>query len=271
MIKLTNILNELEINNPRQITVEKAKQYFIDNIYNNGIEFGGSSNGWKEYLQICKPYREKYNLDNWIHLLHEFKKLSQPDLIKLFNEMRRIVKKYVGKEILNELEINNPRQITVEKVEQYYKNNIYNNDVKFWNNTNCWKEYIQMCKPYYEKYGMIGDFTKFSSSDLTKFYNEMRKLVKKHVGKEILNELSINNPLVTVEEALDAWEKYCNVTYTPHTKLFATNSHELLFKYGYTYNTNHDGGSHVEKWLKKLKQSDLNKFYKDCINMLNNE
>ncbi len=114
MIKLTDILNELEINNPRQITVEKAKQYFIDNIYNNGIEFNINGNGWKEYKQICKPYCEKYKIINWMGSVSTFKKLSQPDLDKFYNEMRQLVKKYVGKDVLNELEINKPLNLIIK-------------------------------------------------------------------------------------------------------------------------------------------------------------
>ncbi len=90
LIKLIDILNELEINNPR-ITVEKVKQYFIDNIYNN-IEFKLGSNGWREYWQICEPYCKKYGIVGLIGL-SDFKKLPQQELIKFYNEMHQLVKK----------------------------------------------------------------------------------------------------------------------------------------------------------------------------------
>ncbi len=99
MIKLTNILNELEINNPL-VTAEKTKQYYIDNIVKNDIEFGINSKGWKEYKQIHQLYLEKYDISDWIGL-GNFEDLSQQDLNKLYNEMRKLVKKHVGKEILN--------------------------------------------------------------------------------------------------------------------------------------------------------------------------
>ncbi len=109
MIKLTDILNELEINNPR-VTVEKAKQYFSDNILYNDIEFNGNGKGWKGYIQICKPYCKKYGFMCDLIGLNTLEKLSQQDLDKFYNEMRKLVQKYGGKEVLNELSINNPNK-----------------------------------------------------------------------------------------------------------------------------------------------------------------
>ncbi len=92
LIKLIDILNELEINNPRQITAEKVEQYFNDNIWYNDIEFDGDSNGWREYWQICEPYCKKYGIVGLIGL-SDFKKLPQQELIKFYNEMHQLVKK----------------------------------------------------------------------------------------------------------------------------------------------------------------------------------
>ncbi len=172
MIKLTNILNELSINNPL-VTAEKVHQYFRNNIIRNDVEFELDSEGWKEYKQIYQLYLEKYDISDWIGL-GNFEDLSQQDLNKLYNEMRKLVKKYVGKEVLNELEINNPR-ITVEKTKQYYQYNIVDQDMGIW------EEYLQICEPYCKKYGIDGwiglyDFEKLSQQDLNKFYNEMIKL-----------------------------------------------------------------------------------------------
>ncbi len=100
MIKLIDILNELSINNPR-INAEKVEQYCNDNILYNDIEFEDDSKGWYEYKQICQPYCKKYGIAGWVGR-GNFKYLSQQELIRLFNEMRQLVKKHVGKEILNE-------------------------------------------------------------------------------------------------------------------------------------------------------------------------
>ena len=99
MIKLTNILNELEINNPN-ITPEKAHTYFVYNILNNNNELHSYSQGWKDYIQLCEPYCKKYDIFLVISQLDEFKQLSQSDLNTFYKQIRSLVRKYIGKEIL---------------------------------------------------------------------------------------------------------------------------------------------------------------------------
>lgn len=107
-IKLTNILNELQVT-PQGITPEKVKQYFEYNLDLNNNEFDPHSKGWKEYWEIKKQYIIKYNLKIDITSTFELIDiLSKPDLFKFYNEMRALVRKHVGKEILSELQIKKP-------------------------------------------------------------------------------------------------------------------------------------------------------------------
>ena len=99
MIKLTDILNELEINNPN-ITPEKAHKYYNDNIDANYVEFGVNKQGWEDYIQLCEPYCKKYDIFLVISQLDEFKQLSQSDLNQFYKQMCLLVRKHVGKEIL---------------------------------------------------------------------------------------------------------------------------------------------------------------------------
>ena len=99
MIKLTNILNELEIAKP-DITPKKAYKYYIDNIWDNNNEFEGNSQSWEDYIQLCQPYCKKYNIPWIIAGLDDFKKLSQSELNTFYKQMRLLVRKYGAKEIL---------------------------------------------------------------------------------------------------------------------------------------------------------------------------
>lgn len=103
MIKLINILSELQINTPG-ITLEKVQDYYKKNILNNNKKFY-TSKGWIEYKQLCKPYCEKYDLKDGYISFYGFKKLSKSDLIKFYNQMRALVHKHVGTEMLNELQV----------------------------------------------------------------------------------------------------------------------------------------------------------------------
>lgn len=89
MIKLTNILSELQVA-PQGITVEKVKEYFIHNMsFSNNDD-----NLWLEYKQLSTPYLKKYKIFKYWIGYDEFEKLSKPDLIKLYNQMRALVRKY---------------------------------------------------------------------------------------------------------------------------------------------------------------------------------
>ena len=99
MIKLTDILNEPEINNPN-ITPENAYKYYIDNIRDNHNEFHINNQGWKDYKQLCEPYCKKYDIFWYVSELDQFKKLSQSDLNTFYKQIRSLVRKYIGKEIL---------------------------------------------------------------------------------------------------------------------------------------------------------------------------
>ncbi len=210
MIKLISLINELGINNPR-ITPRKALDYLNNNIdtVDFSINTGQSSDGWKEYIKTCQPYCKKYDIIGCLRDLYDFEKLSQQDLINLFNEMRQLVKKHGRKEVLNELSINNPL-VTAEKAEQYYWDNIFKNDIEFSGSSNGWHEYRQICQPYCKKYDLggwvgRGNFKYLSQQELIKFYNDVRQLVKKRVGKEVLNELNIAKPIQTYDVREENW------------------------------------------------------------------
>ena len=199
MIKLTDILNELSINNPA-ITPEKVYNYFELNIWLDDIH---NNINWNDYIQLCKPYMKKYNIDYVISNIDEFEELSKSDLIKFYNEMRQLVHEYNGKEILNELNVNNPANATPEKVWRYYMDNIWHNWEEFNTINPGWKEFWNLRDSFnndddedIDTLSLIHD--KLSQQDLNSFYKEMRKIVKKYVGKEILNELSIAHPYVLI-------------------------------------------------------------------------
>ena len=116
MIKLSEL-----IVSQQGITPEKVLDYFWDNILLNNIEFEGSSIGWEEYIEICK----KYDISDYFMHDYEFKKLSQSELNKFYRDMRALVRKRVGKEILSELQVT-PQNITPEKVYNYFHENIIN-------------------------------------------------------------------------------------------------------------------------------------------------
>ena len=103
MIKLTDILNELNINNPA-ITPKKVFKYFEDNLYYNNNEFGIRSYGWKEYKKLSQFCVEKYNISIQYHLvictLEHFTQLPLGGLNHIYKGMRQIVRKYGKKEIL---------------------------------------------------------------------------------------------------------------------------------------------------------------------------
>lgn len=98
MIKLTQLIKELGINAPKLVTVKQAYDYLMQNIVYNYNEFSGQSEGWKEYVQLIKPYNEKYNIKS--KGLYLYRKLSKSELNTLYNNMRKLVQKYVGNEIL---------------------------------------------------------------------------------------------------------------------------------------------------------------------------
>ena len=96
MIKLSDILNELSVNNPAILSHKKVWKYYENNIAHNHFEFGDPSEGWEEYKELKKSFNNGRSI-SIIILIHN---LSQQDLNRFYNEMRKLVRKYVGKEIL---------------------------------------------------------------------------------------------------------------------------------------------------------------------------
>ena len=96
MIKLSDILNELSVNNPAILSHKKVWKYYENNIAHNHFEFGDPSEGWEEYKELKKSF----NNDEDITTDGLLEKLSQQDLNRFYNEMRKLVRKHVGKEIL---------------------------------------------------------------------------------------------------------------------------------------------------------------------------
>ena len=98
-IKLTQLLNELEINNPNP-TPEEVYNYYINNILYNDNEFGAGTKGWDEYESIKYNYSQKYKwLEGLVIYNYNLKKLSQSDLNKFYRELKQLVKKYATNNI----------------------------------------------------------------------------------------------------------------------------------------------------------------------------
>jgi len=188
-IKLLNIINELEINNPNP-SWEEVYDYYRNNILYNDNEFGAGSKGWEEYEKIENYYSQK----QWFYGLDKtnFKKLSQPDLNKFYRELKQLVKKYNlpynpdnDDDVLAELEIDNPNK-TAEEVYDYFIQNIWDNYNEFGVSTKGWEGYVKIRNKYNisnPKYKY--DYQKLSQSDLNKLYNEMKQLVKKYATNNI--------------------------------------------------------------------------------------
>lgn len=96
-IKLTQLLNELEINNPNP-TPEEVYYYYRNNILYNDDEFGAGTKGWDEYESIEYNYSQKHK---WLDGLdkYNFKQLPQSDLNKFYRELKQLVKKYATNNI----------------------------------------------------------------------------------------------------------------------------------------------------------------------------
>jgi len=114
MIKLISLINELNVTNPTNVTVENVKEYFWEHIWEPFNENKNENdNMFKEYKEICEPYCNKYknyivmtdyNSKNYIGYC-EFKYLNQSDLNKLYREIKQLVQKHKN---INELNINRP-------------------------------------------------------------------------------------------------------------------------------------------------------------------
>lgn len=117
MIKLINLL-ELGINS--YISIENVDNYYDDNIQNNTKEFSTYSLGMDEIRSILYDYGyDDYEMvdDSWGNFLIDLQQTNK--LNQFYRDLRNCVKKYVGKEILNELEINRPK-ITFIPANQIY-------------------------------------------------------------------------------------------------------------------------------------------------------
>jgi hypothetical protein len=56
--------------------------------------------GWVEYLELCKPYCEKYDIQYFIDNSFNLKKFNQIDLRNFYKGMRKIVLKHYKNEII---------------------------------------------------------------------------------------------------------------------------------------------------------------------------
>ena len=166
MIKLTQLISELGINNPHP-TAEEVCNYY-NNIFLDSINFNLNSKGWKEYREICKPYIENNSNIEGRHVGYgDFEYLPQSDLNKLYREMRQLVRKYTN---INKLQINNPNK-TAEEVMDYYESAFSNID---------YANFIRIVKPIVYKYGYkfpmgVRDFImSLDQQTLNKLYRELK-------------------------------------------------------------------------------------------------
>ena len=173
---LNDSINELGINN-HIITINKvlkAWEKLLEQKLKNPSMYGNIHN-------ILYRYYNGPN-SNIRGSLNFFKRLSQSDLIKIYND---IINKRIDDSI-NELEIGNPR-VTPKIVLNYFEKNIWGHS----NKTPLFKEYKDLCKLYYEKYKIkyyypdLEEIELLSSRDLQLMYSGMRTIVKKYVGTEI--------------------------------------------------------------------------------------
>lgn len=84
-------LFELQINKPNP-TAEEVYNYFENKVRNTNLIHNNSF--MPIYMDMCEPYNRKYKIMGCIMYQHEFELLSQPDLNKLYREMKQIVQKY---------------------------------------------------------------------------------------------------------------------------------------------------------------------------------
>lgn len=82
MIKLSELIVK-----PQNITPEKVWQLYFYKLWEND-----NMDIWEKYLELCRPYLNKYNLEiaDFFHFLHDFEKLSQPDLVRIYNQIKAI-------------------------------------------------------------------------------------------------------------------------------------------------------------------------------------
>ena len=170
MIKLINLL-ELGIN-ANNITPKMVYEYYFDNV--REMLERDTIDEWEEYKELCRFYCQKYHIPLCLSDLFEFERLSQQDLNKFYKGMKQLVQKHTQ---LNELGIN--KGITAEEVKNYYIEYI---NVGEYNNI--FIKYIELCKPYCEKYNInkwisYTEFKQLSQQDLNKLYLGMKNLVNK--------------------------------------------------------------------------------------------
>lgn len=92
-------LNELNVSNTR-LTPEMVHKYFLTNF--NILDDNNLTKRYIDYMDLSRPYSEKYQILGEIGYLREFEELSYEDLIEIYKGMQQIVQKYQ----INELNIN---------------------------------------------------------------------------------------------------------------------------------------------------------------------
>jgi len=181
MIKLTQLISELGINNPNTLIPGKKYQVYND-----------ISKKW-EILEFDCEYANRWSF---------ITKYGSKSMGKDYYIKNKWIKPY--KEEVNELGINKPN-VSVKEIYKYFSTNILRN-----HNNDFWEEYIKICKPYFEKYDInsyIGSFSEFeqlSQSDRNQFYREMKQLVQKYANN--INELQATNPNKTVDEVFKLYK-----------------------------------------------------------------
>ena len=209
-------------------------------------------------MELCEPYCEKYSIPVPINYITEFEQLSYSDLNSLYQKMRQLVRKYNGKEILNELSINKNKTWNLNKEGVKFKN-IKPGDIIVFNlyDTNP----PTLAKQVVTK---INGVSQLQSHDLGNekaidFWHtgDIENYWKKNV--ENLNELSINNPAnITPEKVYKYWEyniQNNDDEFATHNKGWQEYKN-LKEKFGYSYLLTHD-------IIYQLSQKDLNKFYNE--------
>ena len=186
-IKLTNIVNELQVNNPVVLRPFKNNKWERGKNIKETIVNFIRANQYQPANIIIDNVSSQYNhlvvtkaITSVLNMGVMRKKVTNP------NTGRKVFVYYVPQGSLFELQVTNPNP-TAEEVYKFWNEKI--------NKTTegldiLWTEYIKMRTPYVEKYIPNNLNPKVESSgrlisllsqqDLNKFYNQMKQLVQKY-------------------------------------------------------------------------------------------
>lgn len=223
MIKLTQLLNELGINDPNKLIPGNKYKVWND-----------TWNRW-EILEFENEYSNTGSI--------YFKtNTGNVGVNKKYYLRNKWIKPY--KEEINELGINNPNP-TPEEVYNYYLS-LYNTEWA-WNKIKpIFQKYIDKNPEVTKSIGIDKFLKSLPQSDLNQIYRQLKQI----------NELEINNPNIDWERV---WAMYCYLRQDYHWDEL----YEKVFKkYDIAPAYKLKGGG-IPTYVKNLSQPELNKLYRE--------